>query len=409
MADLRRPWLVVLALVLTLLQGCASVPTGGLTPRRSFDLPHVLSCGIYPTVITPYCETGIDVESLERQLRHELAGGVHGLLVLGTLGEGEYLSMEERAVVISTAVRVAAGCVPIVVGIHTCDVNTALILMQQAKELGATAVLVKYIGNLRASDGNVIAFFAHLSEAGLLPILYYHYPSQTGIDLSPRAIAVILSLPWVIGIKESTLNLRDVQAHIRLTSGQGKLFFTATALSLTQFMELGGHGAMCPEAVLLPAPTVQAYTAYVEGRTFEARRIQSKLFLMAPILRDRPLPPAILRAGLMTAEDLKLPIDLRDGQPQARLKAALNYLGIPTPTYVRPPLPPLTAREDFRVRLTVKRLQAVNWSGIGSGDAGPQETEAEPRGLLLKPGALLLGPGAGEGLWGWHDSGPSGF
>ena len=53
--------------------------------------------GIYPTVVTPLCECGVDTVSLERQLRHELAGGVHGLLVLGTIGEGQYARPDERA------------------------------------------------------------------------------------------------------------------------------------------------------------------------------------------------------------------------------------------------------------------------------------------------------------------------
>src|SRR6516165_2003631 len=103
MKVLRRPALVALAMGLTLLNGCCR-------PRRH-------SCcapghepplhGVFPTVLTPYDCSGLDLASLERQIEHELHGGVNGLLVLGTLGEGQYLSMEERAQVISTAVRVA--------------------------------------------------------------------------------------------------------------------------------------------------------------------------------------------------------------------------------------------------------------------------------------------------------------
>lgn len=403
MSALRRPWLVTLAVLAAMLNGC-----GHLARRPCCGDPAPECClrgGIFPTVVAPYCcDTGIDVAALEKQLHYQLAGGVHGLLVLGTIGEGQYLSMEERAVVITTAVRVAGGKVPVVVGVHTCDVAVALAQIEQARALGAKAVLVKYYGNPGASEGTVIAFFTTLAHQGVLPLLYYHFPAEEGgVDLSPRAVAAILGLPGVIGIKESTLNLRDVQAHVRLTCGQGKLFFSGTALNLTQFMDLGGHGAMCPEAVLLPGPTVGAYAAYVEGRTREARRIQGKLFLMTPILSDRALPPALVRAALMGAEDLKLPIDMRAGFPQARLKAALTYMGVPTPTYARPPLPPLTPREDVRVKRTVERLQRTDWSGAGwfdgfggAGGGVPHEAIPWGDGLLLNRGSLLLGPGAGR-------------
>src|ERR1700720_3968080 len=158
MRKLRRPSLVVVALALTLLHGCTA-----LQHRPSCGPPPCLH-GVIPTVLTPYCcATGIDVRSLEAQIRRELAGGCHGLLVLGTLGEGETIPFEERVPVIRPAVSVAGPCVPVIVGIHTCDVNQAIAQMQQAKQLGATAVLVKFTGNPGASGQDVLAFYAALS------------------------------------------------------------------------------------------------------------------------------------------------------------------------------------------------------------------------------------------------------
>src|SRR5262245_6185847 len=145
--------------------------------------------GIYPTVVTPLCNhSGIDIQSLEHQIRHELNGGVHGLLVLGTIGEGQYTSLEERGQVICTAVRMACQA-HVIVGIHTCGPNCARTQIYQARDLGAAGVLVKYIGRPRASGAEVLGFFSDLCQDNALPIFYYHYPSQTGLKLSPRDIA----------------------------------------------------------------------------------------------------------------------------------------------------------------------------------------------------------------------------
>jgi dihydrodipicolinate synthase/N-acetylneuraminate lyase len=321
-------------------------------------------------------------------------------LLLGTIGEGQYASMEEREQAIGTAVRVAGAHVPVVVGIHTCDLDTARSQLLQARTLGAAAVLVKFIGNPKASPAEVLGFYTALDDLQALPIFYYHYPSQTGLKLSPEAIANILGLPGVVGIKESTLNLRETQAHIRLTMGRGKTFLSGTALNLTQFLAVGGHGAMCPEAVLLPSPTVQAYQAYLQCRHDEARALQAEFFTMTAILQSRPTPTVVTRTMLTSAEDHKMPVPMGKEQPQARLKCALTCMGVPTPVVVKCPLPPLTAKEEKRVQATVCKLQAINWCDIClKVPPIPLHTcPVDDGGLLLKTGSFQLGTGVGQDL-----------
>jgi dihydrodipicolinate synthase/N-acetylneuraminate lyase len=412
MAGRRRCWggVILFALVNSFAGHAGWVQPLAAAPPTVSTSPWA---GIYPTVLTPFCDKGgVDVGSLEHQLRYELAGGVRGLLVLGTIGEGQYTSDEERGQVIATAVRVAGLGVPVVAGIHTCQLDKAQAQMHQAAELGAAAVLVKYVGNPRAPAGEVLGFFAALSDQHVLPIFYYHYPSQTGLRLTPDDVAGILGLPGVVGIKESTLNLREVQAHLYRTRGLPRTFLSGTALNLTQFMDLGGQGAMCPEAVLLPGPTVQAYAAYTHGRHDEARCYQAQLFDMLPILSSRPTPPMAARVVLMSAEDHKLPVPMGHDQPQARIKDALNGFGVPTPVAVKCPLPPLTPRDHQRVQTTVSRLRAIDWCEVAlKVPPAPWRTcpENDEAGAILKTGAFQLGPNVGRDLLRSQSDGEGGF
>jgi dihydrodipicolinate synthase/N-acetylneuraminate lyase len=233
----------------------------GLTTAAARAGSHCPCCqacaGVYPTVLTPWnCDCTVDETSLEAQLRYQMAGGVTGVLLLGSLGEGERASAEARAQVLAVAARTLNGCIPFLVGIHTCDVECAKTQMLQAKEAGAAAVLVKYKGNPHASACQVLAFYQELSGLGVLPILYYHYPTDTGLKLTPAEIANIVNLPIVIGAKISTLDLREFESISSCTKCSDKVYFTGTALNLTQFLEAGGNGAMCPEAVLLPHKVV---------------------------------------------------------------------------------------------------------------------------------------------------------
>jgi 4-hydroxy-tetrahydrodipicolinate synthase len=402
-----------------LLLALAAVPAGCTTLHKHGcgAGPHVQPCpwaGIYPTVVTPFCDHGIDVKSLECQIHYELASGVQGLLLLGTIGEGQYVNFEERAQVITTAVQAVHGAVPIVVGIHCGDIDTAQAQLLQAKALGASAVLVKYLGHPHAPGPEVLGFIAALDELHALPIFYYHYPSQTGLYLSPGDIAAILGLPGVVGIKESTLDLKETKDHIALTCGQGKVFLSGTALNLTQFMDLGGNGAMCAEAVVMPGPTVHAYHAYLAGNHEEARAIQKELFVDLPILKDRSPPVPLARALFMTAQDHCHKLSMGHDHPQARIKAALNCLGVPTSPAVKCPLPPLTKRDDQKVRKAVKAMKAIDWCGVCLQvppvplHVCPCEN-GEDGGMFLQTGALQLGPGvgrdmlrtAGDSAWGF--------
>ncbi|MBL8825282.1 MAG: dihydrodipicolinate synthase family protein [Planctomycetia bacterium] len=315
--------------------------------------------GIYPTVLTPWNCTGcgVDTEALARQIKYQLFGRVNGLLVLGTLGEGMYASHEERAQVISTAVAVVQGKVPVVVGIHSSDIFSALDQLKQAKNLGASAVLVKYTGPARTPFCDILGFYQMLAQAHELPVFYYHMPGSVDRPLKADEVIQILSLDNVIGAKESTLDLREVQKHISGTTGLGKVFLSGTALNLTQFQAIGGHGAMCPEAAILPVDTVLAFeTAYETGARRDARAQQRDLFILAPLLKGGIITANSARMVTMTAQDLKLPQRLGRDTSQARLKATLHRLGFPMNSIVKPDLPQLSAWDRHIVNSTVNKL-----------------------------------------------------
>src|SRR5262249_23184554 len=152
----------------------------------------------------------------------------------------------------------------------------------------------------------------------------------------------------VIGIKESILNLREAAAHME--GCPDKLFFSATALNLTQYLKLGGHGVMCPEALILPKLTSECYASARAGNWGQARRQQEELFAVAPLDRRSPTTPALTRAFLRNAYDHQLHIPFRNEPSSVRLKEALNYIHVPTPTYAKPGRESLTNYDAHQVR-----------------------------------------------------------
>lgn len=371
--------------------------------------------GIYPTLVTPLRGSGggVDTASLARQIARALNNGVHGLVVLDTLGEGEFVNVDEREQVVSTAVRVAFPRVPVIVGIQSCDLREAELELLQAKKLGASAVLVKYRGNPNAQADEVYQFYAQLAALRALPIFYDHHPSQTELSLSSDEVAAIVAMPGIAGIKETTFDLAEASEHIKLCQGGGKAFFTSSALNLTQFLDLGGHGAMCPEAVLLPGATVTAYDAYAHGQPEDARALQEQLYAVLPITRVRPTLPVLTRVAYMAAQDMKVSVPMHDDPSQAQMKAALTCLGVPTPAWVKWPLPELSVWDHRCVKSACGKLHDLDCCrSCRRIPPIPYRTctNGEPdSGVLLRTGAFQLGRGVGMDLLRSQGDGLQGF
>lgn len=351
MRDLRRWCLVVL--VLAALSGCRAVPCAPSIAAKPLGCSGSWA-GIYPTTLAAWtCAGQVDREALIAQIEDQWAGGVTGLLVLGTLGEGESATDAERELIIATAVQTGRGRGPVIVGIHAGDTATALAHLEQAARLGAAAVLVKVPGPRPFAE--VRDHVAALAGQNRLPVFYYHYPQRTRLRLTPCQVAELLLLPGVVGIKESTLNLAEVRQHVALTQGKDLTFLSGTALNLTQFLAVGGHGAMCPEAVLVPRVVAETQ-ALAATSPAAARQRQKQLFACAPVLMGFPVSEGAARRLTMTLQDHHGPQPMLGEPEPARLKLALSRLGVPMTTALKAPFRALKKVDEIHVERAVPRL-----------------------------------------------------
>ena len=137
-------------------------------------LPTPLA-GIFPPLVTPLRDRDtLDVAGLERLIEHVLAGGVHGLFLLGTTGEGPGLSQKLRAEVVERGCRQVAGRVPVWCGTTAIGTREVVRQMRAAKDLGAAAAFVGLPLWQTPTMENAVGFFADLSEAVPdLPVMVY--------------------------------------------------------------------------------------------------------------------------------------------------------------------------------------------------------------------------------------------
>src|SRR5580698_7635322 len=136
--------------------------------------------GIVPPMVTPLRgRDELDVAGLERLVEHILAGGVHGLFLLGTTGEGPSLSYRLRRELIERACRSVAGRVPVLVGITDTAFVEAVGLARFAAEAGAQALVLAPPFYYPNSQPELLEYIRHIAPELPLPLFLYNMPTHT--------------------------------------------------------------------------------------------------------------------------------------------------------------------------------------------------------------------------------------
>lgn len=229
---------------------------------NSNELPAPL-CGILPPLVTPLLDRDtLDTAGLERLIEHVLAGGVHGLFILGTTGEAPSLSYRLRYELIDRVCGHVAGRVPVLVGITDTAFVESVNIARRAKQAGAQAVVLAPPYYFPAGQMELLEYLRHLTAELPLPVFLYNMPSHTKLVFEPETARAAADFPGVVGIKDSSGNMmyfRRLQALLGDHPGFSVLMGPEELLA--EAVLLGGHGGVCGGANLIPELYVEIYDA----------------------------------------------------------------------------------------------------------------------------------------------------
>lgn len=235
--------------------------------------------GIVPPLITPLTsDEDLDRPGLERLIDHVLKGGVHGLFVLGTTGEGPGFSGALRREVVSQVCAEVRGRVPVLVSITDTVYADSVALACHAANAGASAVVVASPYYFPVSQLELAAYFRRLSAAIPLPFYLYNLPSLTKVSFGEEVVRRSLELPNCGGLKDSSGDLGYFKRMQRIV-GESRIhsIFIGPEELLAESMLAGGDGGIAGGANVWP----RLYTAIFEqasaGRWTEAQATQRRV------------------------------------------------------------------------------------------------------------------------------------
>lgn len=222
--------------------------------------------GIIPPIVTPLkSDEQIDEMGLENLIEHIIAGGVHGIFLLGTTGEAPNLKYDLRKQLMRKACKLVAKRIPVVVGITDTILPYSLEMAHAAKEAGADAVVISTPYYIPMSQEEMVVYLEEITPRLPLPFLMYNMPSCTGLHMSVNTIKEAKRL-GAIGIKDSSGDIGYLHHLIREFRNSPEFsIITGTEMHIPETIKSGGHGAVAGGANLFPEVYVGLYEATLKN------------------------------------------------------------------------------------------------------------------------------------------------
>lgn len=271
----------------------------------SHRLPMPLR-GIVPPMVTPLsARDALDVPGLERLIEHILAGGVSGLFILGTTGEGPSLGYALRRELIQRTCRQVNGRVPVLVGITDTAFIESVNLARWSADSGADAVVLAPPYYLPEAQPELQEYLDHLVPELPLPLFLYNMPSLTKVSFELETVRRAMDNPRIIGLKDSSGNMTYFHRAVGLLARRPDwTILIGPEEMLPDAVIAGGHGGVNGGANFHPSLYVALYAAAVAGDVPRIRRIHAEVMRISDQLYHVGRHPSAIIKGIKCALSL---------------------------------------------------------------------------------------------------------
>jgi|UPI00056CD0F4 4-hydroxy-tetrahydrodipicolinate synthase len=283
---------------------------------------------ITTALTTPFRDDKVDFAALEHQAERQIRSGIDGLAVCTVTGEGPTLSVEERAAVIRTCIRVAAGRVPVLAATGTNSTSGTVALTQQAEELGASAALVTLPYYSKPGQKGIVHHFEMLAAATTLPLIAESTPSRCAIGLSLETLEAFSCIPSIVGLVGALGNCACSSAlppHLR----DRFTFLSNSDDTAIAFLSQRGDGIISAGANVYPRLFASLHQAARAGNILAALALEGRLLPLMRALGPDGDPSAIKHALcvlLDTGATVRLPMVALDPDEKASVFDALTMV-----------------------------------------------------------------------------------
>jgi 4-hydroxy-tetrahydrodipicolinate synthase len=198
--------------------------------------------------------------------------GVHGMIVMGTVGENNSLDADEKRLVLKAAVEAIAGRVPVIAGVSEFTTGKAAAFARDAERIGASGLMALPAMVYVPTEDELVSHFREVAGASALPVMLYNNPPAYRVDISFGALRKLADIPNIVCIKESAPDTRRFTDLFNALHDRYVVFAGLDDVAL-EGLVLGARGWVSGLTNAFPLESLALWNAVQSGNLELARRI----------------------------------------------------------------------------------------------------------------------------------------
>jgi dihydrodipicolinate synthase/N-acetylneuraminate lyase len=229
--------------------------------------------GIYPAATTQFhADQSLDLKSTLEHVEKLIAAGMHGMIMLGSVGENTTLEYSEKLDVLKATIEQVRRRVPILTGVAETTTRLACRFALDARKTGVDGLMVLPAMIYKADPRETMTHFRTVARATDLPILVYNNPPAYGVDIIPAMFAELADEKTLVAIKESSDNVRRI-TDIKNLCGDRYILFSGVDDLVLESVMLGSVGWVSGLVNAFPHESKRLWDLATAGDYAEALKI----------------------------------------------------------------------------------------------------------------------------------------
>ena len=229
--------------------------------------------GVFPALTTKFTnQDELDLPLFNKNIQTQIAAGVNGIILGGTLGEASVLTNNEKETLVKFAIEKAEGKVPVILNIAEGSTKAALQAASNAKKWSAAGLMLLPPMRYKSDHRETVTYFQTIASSTDLPIMIYNNPVDYKIEVTLEMFAELVNYKNINAVKESTREISNVTKMLNVFGHRFKILCGVDTLAMEELI-MGAHGWVAGLVCAFPAETVAIYKLVKAERYEEALKI----------------------------------------------------------------------------------------------------------------------------------------
>jgi dihydrodipicolinate synthase/N-acetylneuraminate lyase len=229
--------------------------------------------GVFPAITTQMHKDGsLDLDATAAHAEALIKSGVSGMIFLGSLGENQPMTGEEKRRVMGAMIEAVNGRIPVLSGVAETSTVEAIRYVRDVEKLGADGVMLMPAMLYKGDPDETLAHFRTVAKSTGLPIMIYNNPISYANDITPELFAQLANQKNFVALKESSGDVRRITDLHNTVGGRYAIFTGVDNLALEASI-LGIDGWVAGSGIAFPAENQYFWELTRAGKWDEARAI----------------------------------------------------------------------------------------------------------------------------------------